>query len=828
MPARRARRIENADDRVSRYLLAEAEVLGWTPYPAGQARQNSTPNAGTESSTLNLPIYDLTMHAIRLLVLPALILIAAAASASNQIPRPAGLEPQVRFWTRIYSEVDQRGGLIHDSVHLDVVYEAIRIPDGLSSHSRERRIQRAKDGYEAILRRLARGTRTGLNPEEARVLALWPEGVSNATLRSAASQLRFQLGQADRFRAGLIRAGRWQAHIVAMLRKHRVPLELAALPQVESSFNPAAYSSVGAAGLWQFTRSTGRLFMRVDSVVDERMDPFVASEGAARLLRSNFDSLGSWPLAITAYNHGVGGMKGAIRQLGTTDISVIVKKYRSRSFGFASRNFYAEFLAALDVDHSAERFFGPTDPDSPVRYDTVTLDHYYTASAIESALGIDPTTLREHNQSLRPSVWNGAKYLPRGFALRIPRGAASKSVAVAIASISPSQRFSEQHRDRFHKVQRGDSLSKIARHYHVSERDLMGLNNLSSRNRIRAGQVLTLPDRPGTHAPVSVARMDAPADGSYQVRRGDTISTIAGRFGLTESKLVAQNGLRNRNQISVGQRLRVANGESAPKPTAAPNPAGAHETALVKKMPDETVAANAPPSRASELRETTTTPASDVSKPDALIASLDPAPSEAALSANTQPPTRDPKTQDPETSIPSVPNQVIGYSDPIAAPEYLEETPVGSSPVIPAVDPSDYSVTGSGQITVQAAETLGHYAEWLDVPTHRLRQLNGMKYGAPVVIGRQKKLDFSRVTPSAFEELRLDYHRSIQESFYDAYDVTGTDAHVLRKGDTLWQLAEREYRLPVWLLRHYNPTLDFGALQSGTKMIIPRISPRTS
>jgi membrane-bound lytic murein transglycosylase D len=164
---------------------------------------------------------------------------------------------------------------------------------------------------------------------------------------------------------------------------------------------------------------------------------------------------------------------------------------------------------------------------------------------------------------------------------------------------------------------------------------------------------------------------------------------------------------------------------------------------------------------------------------------------------------------------------------PIAASDDLEATPVGSSPVIPAADPSDYSVTESGRITVQASETLGHYAEWLDIPTHRLRKLNGMKYGAPVVIGRQKKLDFSRVAPAAFEDLRLDYHRSIQESFFEAYEVVGTGTHQLRRGDTLWQLAEQKYRLPVWLLRHYNPTLDFGALQEGTHMVIPRITPRT-
>ncbi|MGE4607587.1 MAG: LysM peptidoglycan-binding domain-containing protein, partial [Myxococcota bacterium] len=550
-----------------------------------------------------------------------------------------------------------------------------------------------------------------------------------------------------------------------------------------------------------------------------------ASEGAARLLRSNYDVLGSWPLAITAYNHGVGGMKRAVRKLGTKDIGVIIRKYNSRTFGFASRNFYAEFLSALDVDRNAERFFGPSDPDSPVLYDTVTLDHFYTASAIENALGVDRTTLREHNRSLRPAVWNGAKYLPRGFALRIPSDVTSKSAAIAIASIPDSQRFAKQHRDRLYKVRRGDTLSKIARRYRIRERELVTLNNLRSRNRIRAGQILTLPDRSNTRAPISVARMAPPADGIYRVRRGDTISTIAGRFGLTESMLVALNGLRDRNLISVGQRLLVAKRDSAPGPptvVASVKPAATRTTAVATTVHVEAVAAKSAPAGASEQKNTTTAESS-ASDADVPVAALDPA---RARHSPSNPELRQPtgRSRDTAPSTPAVPDQPLSY----APAEDLEAAPVGSSPVIPAVDPSDYEVTESGRITVQAAETLGHYAEWLDIPTHRLRRLNGMKYGAPVVIGRQKKLDFSRVAPSAFENRRLEYHRSIQESFFEAYEVIGTDSHLLRKGDTLWYLAEQRYRLPVWLLSQYNPMLDFGALQAGKKMIIPRIAPRSS
>jgi membrane-bound lytic murein transglycosylase D len=167
----------------------------------------------------------------------------------------------------------------------------------------------------------------------------------------------------------------------------------------------------------------------------------------------------------------------------------------------------------------------------------------------------------------------------------------------------------------------------------------------------------------------------------------------------------------------------------------------------------------------------------------------------------------------------------IAMLEPIPAPGPESEA-IRSSVVIPKADPSDYAVTSDGRITVQAAETLGHYADWLEIPTNRLRRLNRMSFRTPVTIGRRTKLDFSKVSAEQFEQRRLEYHHTLQEEYFDAFEVTGTDFHVLRSGDTLWQLAEVRYKLPVWLLRQYNPTLDFGALQSGTRMVIPVISPR--
>ncbi len=773
------------------------------------------------SFRVNVPIRPSTMPRILSTLFSLLLLTSDAVANLGDLPRPAGIEPQIRFWTRIYSEIDRAGGLLHDSTHMDVVYEAIRLPEGHSARAHERHVERAKERYVAILHKLAKGKRSQLSDDEARVLAMWPEGVSNATLKGAASRIRFQLGQADRFREGLERAGEWMPHIRNSLDAHGVPPELAALPHVESSFNPAAYSRVGAAGLWQFTRSTGRLFLRVDSVIDERMDPFAASDGAARLLRSNYNMLGSWPLAITAYNHGAGGMKRAMSMLGTDDIAVIIAKYKSRSFGFASRNFYTEFLAALDVDRGAERYFGPLTTHQPVRYETAVLEQFMSAEAIERALGIDREILREHNRALRPAAWNGTKYIPKGFELRVPADRLAQPLDVALASIPSAQRFVQQHRDRLYTVHRGDSLSKIARTYGVKEEELMALNSLRSRHRIRAGQVLALPDGPGSQAPVDVARAEPPADGVYHVRRGDTISRIATRFGLTESKLVALNGLHNRHQIAVGQRLLVSTGDATQVSIAAVEPK-LEAAAPPPKPPGSTSPTSA---IAADTRPVAVAANSEIVESleiDTHAEAVDPL--EIAAHAEGE----DSSGIDADTEVADALEIDAEDAQILLMDDLASETPGSASVVVPAPDPSDYAISDDDQIIVQANETLGHYADWLEISTSRLRRLNGIRAGTTVGIGRPTKLDLSVVTRETFEQRRLEYHHTLQEEFFNAYEVVGTDSHKLERGDTLWYLAEKRYRVPLWLLRQYNPTLDFSALQAGARLVVPVLSPRES
>ncbi|MCK5365461.1 MAG: lytic transglycosylase domain-containing protein, partial [Gammaproteobacteria bacterium] len=329
--------------------------------------------------------------------------------------------------------------MIHDSSRLGVVYEVLRFPKGAGPRTQRRLVKSAKKRYKNILLALAKGKREDLSDDQARVLALWPEGVSNKTLRAATRRLRFQLGQSDKFKAGLARSGIWEAHIREILADMGLPVQLVALPHVESSFNPRARSRVGAAGLWQFTRSTGRRYMRIDRSVDERMDPYLSTVAAAKLLSHNYAATGTWPLAITSYNHGTAGMRRAARKLGTKDITRIAREYKSRRFGFASRNFYVAFLAAVEIHFNPDKYFDVIPRHSAPPTQLVRVPDYVSIGTLQQVLGIDRDVLREHNPALRPSVWRGAKYVPRGYELRIPASEPREELLAALSQISEDE-----------------------------------------------------------------------------------------------------------------------------------------------------------------------------------------------------------------------------------------------------------------------------------------------------------------------------------------------------------------------------------------------------
>jgi membrane-bound lytic murein transglycosylase D len=446
---------------------------------------------------------------------PALLAPKAYADDADPFAHPPALEPDIRFWIRVYTEVTTDGGLIHDDWNLSLVYEVLRFDPASSPAQRERKVAEAKVRYAVLLRRFAAGDTANLTRHEQRILHAFGEKATARDYLDAIDRIRFQLGQADRFHEGLIRAEAWEVHIARVLKQHGVPVEIAALPHVESSFNPFAYSKVGAAGLWQFMPSTAKRFMRVDGIVDERLDPYSATEAAANLMLYNYRLLGTWPLTVTAYNHGPGGLRRAQDELGTSDIAVIVKRYQGATFGFASRNFYVAFLAALEVDRNAERYFGRLTRLPDTENTPVELPDYIAVSTLAKAFEVDMGALKVLNPALRPPIWNGTRLVPRGYALRLPGAEGAGAIAAAFARIPPAQRYLAQRNDGAHRMRRGETLAGVAAASGVSLPRLLAANGWTAAHTAARGDVVRIP-MPASRAEasggaVALAESAAPA-----------------------------------------------------------------------------------------------------------------------------------------------------------------------------------------------------------------------------------------------------------------------------------------------------------------------------
>ncbi len=136
-------------------------------------------------------------------------------------------------------------------------------------------------------------------------------------------------------------------------------------------------------------------------------------------------------------------------------------------------------------------------------------------------------------------------------------------------------------------------------------------------------------------------------------------------------------------------------------------------------------------------------------------------------------------------------------------------------------DPSDYSVATDGTIEIQASETLGHYAEWLGIRARDIRRLNNMAFRTPVIIGERLQLEFGEVSAVEFEAQRREFHVNLQQEFFSRYRIQDVDNYQVASNDNLGSIARRRYSTPIWLLRQYNPSLDFNRIQIGQEVIFP-------
>ena len=437
-------------------------------------------------------------------------------------PRPAGLEPQVRFWRRIFAEYSVHQVVLHDAVHLDKVYKVLdfrpEIEDGMNLGEVDR-LQRIETDLEleriraTLLRLHALGPNPeGLTAEERRIYELFADDHAPDRFLAAGDEkrLRGQRGLRERFAEGIRVSRAYLPEMERIFREEGLPPELTRLPLVESCFNLHAYSKVGAAGIWQFMPATGRRFLRVDNLVDERRDPIFATRAAARFLGEMHRALGPWPLAITAYNHGPEGLARAADQLGTTDIATIVRDYHGNAFGFASRNFYAEFVAALDVERNWREYFGNLTVEPLPRTHERRLDRAIGIQQAAHMAHADRAVLASLNPSLSSLVVAGRRPIPRGVRLRLPESGATGFETRLAQAPAEEERVIERkvipavaHRTvrgarvrpavLTTRVQRGQTLSHIAKRYKVSVASLRVTNRLDKAGRLRPGQTLRIP-----------------------------------------------------------------------------------------------------------------------------------------------------------------------------------------------------------------------------------------------------------------------------------------------------------------------------------------------
>jgi len=344
---------------------------------------------------------------------------ATNTTASNRhFPLFPAIQTNVAFWEKIYTTYSTSEAVIHDQYDLSRIYAVIPIVDYLQPGAAKLNkpvLDAAEETYAAILTRLAQGI-APVTKEERRIAAM-VQGLKKSQLVKASESVRVQIGQKERFREGVIRSRAYLPEIKKIFRSYNLPEELAYLPHVESSFNPDARSKVGASGLWQFTKSTGKEYLRIDHTVDERHDPILASHAAAKFLKRNYTVLESWPLALTAYNYGTAGMARAKRDKGS--YVKIFQEYDEGHFKFASRNFYSEFLAALNSAKKMESsLFPPVRTHASVT--TIWISSQTSIDSIKRHFKVDGKTIKELNPTMEQSVLEGKKQLPRGYQLKLP------------------------------------------------------------------------------------------------------------------------------------------------------------------------------------------------------------------------------------------------------------------------------------------------------------------------------------------------------------------------------------------------------------------------
>jgi len=342
---------------------------------------------------------------------------------------PVGFQSRVQFWTQVYSKYTSEDAIFHDSQNLSIVYKVVDLrpitQSDLHPFVKEHKIKRLIDKERKLLISQLQSLKKHLNrmtlsESDQALYQLLSQPTKKSQVAEALANLRMQLGQKDFVEKALINSDSYLQKMEEIFVAKGLPKELTRIPFVESSFNLAARSRVGASGIWQIMPATGRKLIPND-LVDYRNDPIKATEFAAGLLKFNYKVVNSWPLAVTAYNHGPTSIKKISQKYKTKDLAEIIRKaYGSHAFAFASSNFYACFLAILEIEKNRSVYFPETSKRTALTFSTIQLKKSISYQKLLTWFEHNSDKADQLNPHLASSIKKGKVKIPAGTVLYIP------------------------------------------------------------------------------------------------------------------------------------------------------------------------------------------------------------------------------------------------------------------------------------------------------------------------------------------------------------------------------------------------------------------------
>jgi membrane-bound lytic murein transglycosylase D len=368
----------------------------------------------------------------------------------------------------------------------------------------------------------------------------------------------------------LQRSTRYMPIMKKILKDNGLPEDLIYIALIESGFSSTAHSSASAVGYWQFIKGTGRHYnLAINSYVDERRDFVRSTQAAAEYFKGLYNLFGAWYLAIASYNVGENRVKNLVMKNHTRDFWKLARENRLPE---ETSNYVPKFLAARLIAKDPEKY-GFTDIEymPPLAFSEVQFNSSIDIRKLATGLGVDYDDLRD----LNPSYKRGVAFAKNGqLTLRVPVGMETQAVAAAGAATAGDRKVYIADEDySYYRVRRGDTISTIARKFGTSQRQIRSLNHMGRGSRLIAGRRLRVPgeqigglsERSSAKKVKTLAKRAArehrsPAQAKphiHVVRRGETLSRIARKYGTTIRELTEANQISRRTRIMVGARLEI-------------------------------------------------------------------------------------------------------------------------------------------------------------------------------------------------------------------------------------------------------------------------------